>query len=153
MTTATDATSGSAQGVQILPLSKLWRVGLIAAVGASLVNLVFFWITKGLFDIPYLIPIGGPSGPLGLLPVGAIIIFNVLPAAGATVLLALLGKYRARPMRLFWTISAVAFVLSYLLPITLPSTVATATRIGLGLMHIIAVVVIVGALTKLGREK
>ena len=63
MTTTTDAESNSSQNEQVVPISKLWWVGLIAAAGAATANLIFFWITKGLFDIPYLIPMGGPSGP------------------------------------------------------------------------------------------
>ena len=143
----------AAQNEQVVPISKLWRVGLTAVVGASLANLVFFWVTKILFAMNYIIPMGGPSGPLEPMPAGVIIIFNVVPAIGATILLALLGKYVARPIRLFWIISGVVFLLSFILPLTLPSGVATSTKIGLSLMHIIAWPVIVGVLTKLGREK
>ena len=153
MTTTTHTVSNPSQNEQIIPISKLWRVGLIAAAAGSLANLVFYWITKGLFGIPYIIPIGGPSGPLEPMPLGAIIILNVVPAIGATILLALLGKYVARPIRLFWIISGVLFVLSFMLPLTLPASIATSTKIGLSLMHPIAWAVIAGVLTTLGREK
>ena len=143
----------AAQNEQVVAISKLWWVGLVAGVGAAIANLVFFWITKGIFDIPYIIPMGGPSGPLGALPAALIIVFNVVPAIGATILLAILGKFVSRPFRVFWIISVVAFILSFMLPLTLPSGVATSTKIGLGLMHIIAGAVIVGVLSTLGREK
>jgi hypothetical protein len=153
MTATRNAESNSSQNEQVVPISKLWWVGLIAAAGAATANLIFFWITKGVFGIPYLIPMGGPSGPLAALPAAVIIVFNVVPAIGATILLAILGKFVSRPFRVFWIISVVAFILSFMLPLTLPSGVATSTKIGLGLMHIIAGAVIVGVLSTLGREK
>lgn len=153
MATSTNAVSNSVQDEQIVPISKLWRVGLVAAVGAAIANLVFFWITKIVFSIPYLIPMGGPGGPLGSLPAVVIIMFNVVPAIGATLLLAILGKFLSRPFRVFWIISVVVFLASFMLPLNLPSVVGTSTRIGLSLMHIIAAAVIVGVLTRLGREK
>ena len=96
---------------------------------------------------------GGPSGPLRALPAALIIIFNVVPAIGATILLAILGKVLSRPIRVFWIISAVVFVLSFVLPLGLPSSVASSTRIGLSVMHPTAGAVIVGVLTTLGRQK
>ena len=153
MDATTNAASNSAQNEQIVPIGKLWWVGLVAAAGASIANLVFFWVTKSLFGIPYVIPMGGPSGPLTAMPAALIIVFNVVPAVGATILLAILGKVASRPIRVFWIISVAVFVLSFVLPIGLPSSVATSTRIGLPLMHFIAAAVIVGVLTTLGRQK
>ena len=148
-----NAESNSAQSEQIIPISKLWWVGLVAAAAASIANLIFFWVTKSVFDIPYIIPMGGPSGPLTAMPAALIIVFSTVPAVGATILLAILSKVASRPMRVFWIISVVVFVLSFVLPIGLPSTVASSTRIGLALMHVIAAAVIVGVLTTLGRQK
>ncbi len=142
----------AAQNEQVVPIGKLWRVGLTAVVGAALANLVFFLITKNVFGVPYIIPMGGPSGPLTSLPAVIIIMFNVVPAIGATILLAVLGKFLSRPLRVFWIISIVVFLISFMLPLTLPSSVATSTKIGLSLMHIIAAPVIIGVLTRLGRE-
>ena len=153
MATTTNAATRSDQNEQIVPISKLWWVGLVATGGAAMSNLVVFLITKGVFGIPYIIPMGGPSGPLRALPAALIIIFNVVPAIGATILLAILGKVLSRPIRVFWIISAVVFVLSFVLPLGLPSSVASSTRIGLSVMHPIAGTVIVGVLTTLGRQK
>ena len=153
MSTSINAASNSTQNEQVVPFSKLWRVGLIAAVGAASVNLVYFWVTKSVFAIPYIIPMGGPSGPLMSLPAVIIIMFNVVPAIGATILLAILGKFLSHPFRVFWIISVVVFVISFILPLSLPSGVATSTKISLSLMHVLAGTVIVGVLTTLGREK
>ena len=145
--------SRAAQNERVVAFSKLWWVGLVAGVGATIANFIFYLVTKSMFGIPYIIPLGGPSGPLGPLPAAAIIIFNFVPTIGATILLVVLGKFLSRPFRVFWIISGVVFLLSFILPLTLPSGVATSTKIGLSLMHIIAWPVIVGVLTKLGREK
>ena len=148
-----DPANTAAQNEQVAAISKLWWVGLVAGVGATIANFGFYWITKGVFGIPYIIPLGGPNGPLGPLPLPAIIIFNVVPAIGATILLVILGKFLTRPFRMFWIISVVLFLLSFILPLSLPLGVTTSTKIGLSLMHIITMPVIVGVLTKLGREK
>ncbi len=153
MAATTNAERNSAQNEQIVPISKLWWVGLVAAASASIANLVYFWVTKSVFGIPYIIPRGGPGGPLTAMPAALIIVFNVVPAIGATILLAILGKFVSRPFRVFWIISVAVFILSFMLPLTLPSAVATSTKIGLSLMHIIAAAVIVGVLSTLGREK
>ena len=153
MTTTTNTVTDPDRNGQIVPIGKLWRVGLIAAAGASLANLVLYWITKAMFGISYITPMGGPSGPLEPLPAGPIVFLNVVPAVGGTILLALLGKYVDRPIRSFWIISGVIFVLSFALPITLPATVAASTKIGLSLMHPIAWGIIGWVLTTQGREK
>ena len=151
MATNTKTAGNSMQSGQIAPLSKLWRAGLLAAVGATTINLLIFWIGKAVFEIPFLIPFGGPSGPLRPLPVAIIIIFIIVPAIGATLLLALLGKFLNRPIRAFWIISVIAFAISFLLPLSLPEGVASSTKISLSLMHIPAGALIVGLLTKSSR--
>jgi len=147
------ATNTAAQNERVVAISKLWWVGLVAGVGATIANFVFYWITKSVLGIPYIIPLGGPNGPLGPLPLAAIIIFNVVPAVGATILLAILGKFLSRPFRMFWIISVVVLAVSFILPLSLPSGVTTSTKIGLSLMHIITMPVIVGVLTKFGCDK
>ncbi|MCH7574361.1 MAG: hypothetical protein IIA59_04465 [Candidatus Marinimicrobia bacterium] len=153
MTTTTNTAGDPNRNEQIVPIGKLWRVGLIAAAGASLANLALYWVAKAMFGISFIIPMGGPSGPLEPLPAGPIVFLNVVPAIGGTILLALLGKYVARPIRLFWIISGVLFLLSFALPITLPAGIATSTKIGLSLMHPITWGIIGWVLTTRGREK
>ena len=87
---------------------------------------------------------GGPSGPLEPRPAVAIIILVVVPAVGATILLALPGKYVARPIRPFWIISGVLFVVSSMMPLFLSASLATSSKNGLRLMHPIVWAVIAG---------
>jgi len=152
MSTSTNAASSSTHHEHVIPFSKLWQVGLIAAVGAASVNLVYFWVTKSVFDIPYMI-MRGPSGPSISIDAMLIIIFNVVPAFGATILLAMLGRYSSRPFRVFWIISAAVFLISFMLPLGQPSSVESSTKIGLSLMHFPAGAIILGTLSRWGREK
>ncbi|MDK1030279.1 MAG: DUF6069 family protein [Anaerolineae bacterium] len=137
---------------QVVPISKLWWVGLLAVVAAAIPNLVYFWITKNVFDIPYLIARGG-TGPMLPLPWFMIILFILVPTISATILLAILGKLVSRPFLVFWIISGVVLVLSFIPTFSLPSNIVNSTKIGLGLMHVIAAPIVVGVLSTLGRKK
>ena len=148
-----EITNFEAQRKQVAPINKLWWVGLVAGAVATIANLVFFWITKSGFGVPYILPLRGPSSPLVNLPETEIILAHVGPAIGATAILAILGKFLSRPFRVFRIISALLLIISFILPLfLLPSGVATSTKIGLMLMHIIAAAIIVGILTRLGRS-
>lgn len=136
---------------RVVPVSKLWWVALVAAAGSALANLIFWLITRAV-GISYVIPLGGPGSPLEPLPAAPVIIASALPALVAAVLLALLGRFVARPVRIFWIISIVFLVLSFAMPFTLPAEVAFSTKIALNVMHVISGAVIVGVLTTLGRE-
>lgn len=142
----------SSQEQQVVSISKLWWVGLVAAAGAAIANLILFLITRGL-GIPYAMPLQGPDAALEPLPASMVIIASAVPAIGATILLAILVKFLAQPIRVFWIITAVFLVISFAGPLTLPATVALSTKIGLTLMHVVAWAVIVGILTTLGREE
>jgi len=153
MATHTKTTGNSAQKESIAPLSKLWKASLLAVVGALTINLLIYWIGKTVFEAPFIIPFGGPSGPLRPFPVFIIFPFIIVPAIGATLLLAILGKYLNRPIRAFWIISAVVFAFSFMLPLGLPETVASSTKISLILMHFPAGALIVALLTRYSRTK
>jgi hypothetical protein len=142
----------SSQDQQVVPISKLWWVGLVAAAGAAIANLILFLITRGL-GIPYIMPLQGPDAALEALPASMVIIASVVPAIGATILFAILGKFLAQPIRVFWIIAAVFLVISFAGPFTFPTAVALSTKIGLTLMHVVAGAAIVGILTTRGREK
>lgn len=144
-------TQSSVQAGQVAPISKLWWVGLVAALSATVANVIFFVVTKGL-GIPYILPLQGPEAPLELLPVMMVVIASMVPTIGATFLLVVLGKFLAKPLRVFWIISVVFLLGSLVLPLTLPVTVAVSTKIGLSAMHVIAGAAIVGVLSKLGRH-
>ena len=142
----------SMQNREAVRISKLWRAGLVAAVTAAAANVLLFGLTK-LLGVPYIMPLQGPESPLEPLPVIMIIIATVVPTIGATLLLAVLARFLARPLRFFWIISAVFLLLSFMGPFSLPAAVALSTKISLSLMHLITGVVVVWVLSALGRDK
>lgn len=129
--------------------NKLWQAGLVAAVSAVIANTIILLLARGLFNIPMTIPMQPGAEPTVLtLPIVAI--FSVVAAVGATILLALLGRFVARPVRVFQIIAVVFLLLSFGGPASLQ--VAVSTKAILMLMHVVSAVVIVGVLAKLGWE-
>jgi hypothetical protein len=60
--------------------------------------------------------------------------------------------FARRPVRLFRIVAAVALMLSFVMPATVPD-VPVAMRLSLALMHVVAWAVIVGLLTTLARNE
>lgn len=131
--------------------SRLLWVGPLAAVIAAVANLLVFVIAQNLLGIALMGPAGPGSTEMAPLPAAAVVISSVVPAIGATVLLAVLGKFLVRPIPVFRIISVVLLILSFAGPLSLPVDVAA--KLTLSLMHLVAAVAIVGVLTTLGREK
>ena len=132
---------------QVAQFRRLWPIGLVAAAGATVANVVFFFVSKEI-GIPYLVTMQGSLGPL---PPVMVIVSSVIPAVAATVLFALLGKFLSRPIRVFTIISIIVLLISLAPPLTMPGEVAVSTKVSLVVMHIITAAVTVGVLTRLGR--
>jgi hypothetical protein len=131
--------------------SRLLWVGPVAAVTAAIANLVVFLIVQNLLEITLIGPAGPGSTEMAPLPAIAVIIASIVPAVAATLLLAVLGKFLARPIQTFWIISIVFLILSFAPPLGLP--VDAATKVVMGLMHVVAAIAIVGVLTAFGRAR
>jgi hypothetical protein len=142
----------SSQGTvqrESLAYSHLWWAGLLAALVAAVANLVILVVARNLLDIPVMAPAMPASAEMAPLSAIAIIIASVIPAIGATILLAVLGKFLEYPIRVFWIISVVFLLISFTSPLNLPVDIAS--KVTLSLMHLIAAVAIVGVLTTLPR--
>ncbi|MDK1119195.1 MAG: DUF6069 family protein, partial [Anaerolineae bacterium] len=137
---------------QVVPISKLWWVGLLAVVAAAIPVFIYYFITKSVFDIPYTFPMGR-TGPMVALPLPAIVMFIFVPTVAGTILLAILGKLVSRPFRVFWIISGVVLILSFFPTLNIPAPTTTSTKIGLVLMHVITAPIVVWVLSTLGRKK
>jgi hypothetical protein len=128
----------------------VWVAPLAGAV-AALANLMIFGAAKQVAGIPFVIPVSGPGSPLEPLPAFMVIAGSFVPALGAAVVVWMLGKFTARPLRVFWIVSLLVLMLSLVPLVSLP--VDLPTKLGLGLMHTVAAAAIVGVVTALGREK
>jgi hypothetical protein len=79
-----------------------------------------------------------------------VVLSTAVPAAVATLLLAVLNRFTARPVTIFRIIAALILLLSLVAPLTLP--VPLGVRLTLVSMHIITAVIIVYVLTGRARS-
>ncbi|MGH3086667.1 MAG: DUF6069 family protein, partial [Rubrobacteraceae bacterium] len=95
-----------------------------------------------------LVPAASGESPI---TAGMVVVASVVGAVGATVVFAVIGLFSRRPARLFWIVSIVALVLSFVAPATIGAPVAMI--MSLEVMHVVAWAVIVGTLTTLTRRE
>lgn len=145
------ATNRMVTGSERVPVNRLWRRGAIAAVAAPLANLLVFFLVPWLFNFALEIPVMGPGSPIGPLPPFMVVLSSFVPAVGATLLLAVLRRFTARPVILFRGIALGFLLLSFIAPLTLP--VPLNVRLTLASMHVVAAAVITYVLTAQPRQK
>lgn len=129
---------------------KLWWVAFVAAATAFVSALIVFGLAQ-LLNMPLEILTPPAYEVLAPLQMSVIAWATIPPAIGATVLLALLGRFTRRPFLIFQIIALVFLLLSFGGPLSLP--VSGTVKVVLGIMHTVAASAIVGVLSTLGREK
>ena len=145
--------SHSLHEVQIAPnekvvgLSRLWWVGLLVIVVATVVNIVLALGATALFaSLATFSPLG--AGTIGL--------FTVVGALGAVIVFAWLGRFAQRPIHLFRIVAIAVLVLSLIPDILLlvqpvfPSTTMAGVA-ALMFLHIVTAAICFSMLTTLGR--
>jgi len=135
--------------VERVAIRELWWGALVAAVAAFAAAVVLFGIA-GLFGVPLEVMAPPTYETLSPMEVSFIAQATIPPAIGATILLAILGRFTRRPFLIFQIVAAVFLLLSFGGLLSLP--VSGAVKIVLGLIHIVAAGAIVGVLSTLGRE-
>jgi hypothetical protein len=143
------ATSSRRQIDSTLSGSALWTAAGLGALVAVVVNLIIYYVGRGLFAIPFLVLQPGSNTPAPLNPI-MIVVTCVIPAIGAAIFFWLLKRFASSPLRIFQIVSIVLALLSMASPLTMP--VALSTRLALALMHIVAGAAIVGAFTWMARR-
>lgn len=126
----------------------MWIAPLIA-LAAAVANALVYLIATAMRVIPSGFIIPGPGTPLTL---GMVVGSTVVPALLAGVVFALLGRFTRRPTRNFVVLSGVFLALSFVTPLTIPGAPLPMV-LAMELMHIVAVVVIVGGLITLARRR
>lgn len=140
--------SNRAGGERVAGLGRLLAYGAVAGVAAAMLNAVVYLVASAVRAIPQGVEIPNTGGPL---PLGAVVVFSFVPALLAAGLLALLGRFARRPLRVFTVVAVVVFVLSLYTPFSIPGA-PVAMILTLELMHAVAALVIVGVLTRMGRR-
>jgi len=126
-------------------MQRIGIAGLIALLMALAGNLFLAMFTVSGFDTPE---------SFQPLQASSVSLFTTIGVVGATVVFALLAWLRENPLPLYWTISAVVLLVSFIPNIImLVNGTAAAAVISLMLMHVIAAVASVGSMTWLLRQK
>jgi hypothetical protein len=147
--------SHSLHEIQVAPnekvagLSRLWWVGLLVIVVATVVNIVLALGATTLFaGLAAFSPLG--TGTIGL--------FTFVGALGAVIVFALLGRFAQRPIHLFRIAAVIVLMLSLIPDILLlvqpvfPSTTLAGVAV-LMLLHIVTAAICVSMLTTLGHAR
>ncbi len=142
-----DAQSNYVEGERVA-LGRLLWAGPLAAIAAAAANTIVYFVAFALGAMPRDVVVEG-SEPVTL---GPVVFSSLVGAVGAVVLFAIVALLARRPIRVFRIVAAVALVLSFATPFTIPGA-PVAMVATLLLMHVVAAVVIVGILTTLARAK
>lgn len=128
-----------------IDLRRLPQATIIGAVIGVVINLVIYYGAARAAGLEFRAPVPPTNEPMPL-PVIAVITATVVPAIGAALVLALLSRFTARPLRIFLICAAVVLVISFAGPFTLP--VSLLEQMVLNLMHVVAAGAIVWALLR-----
>jgi len=128
-------------------LLRAFPAALVAAIGANLA--VFLICTYGL-DMTMAL-VDPESGERKVMGIQAIVGSSAVSTVGATVLLALLRRYTRQPLRVFHVIAGAFLVLS-MIPVVFAPVNTGATRIVMGVMHVVTAIAIVTVLGRIGQR-
>jgi Family of unknown function (DUF6069) len=137
----TEASTGAGSPARAaLPAGPVWRAGLLAALAATVVNGVVWFLLQRVFDVGLEIPSQPGGTELTSLPLSAVLFITAFSSLVGAVVLWLLTRRGPSGVRL-WAILAVAFgVLSALPALGLDTSIGR--RLGLVLFHLLATVTV-----------
>ena len=138
MTEASTGTGSAARAA--LPSGPVWRAGLLAALAATVVNLLAWLLVQRVLDAGLRIPSQPGSTELTSLPLATVVTVTAFSALVGAAVLWLLTRRGPSGVRR-WAILAVAFGALSALP-ALSIDVSLARRLGLVLFHLLATVVV-----------
>jgi hypothetical protein len=138
MTEASTGTGPEARAA--LPAGPVWQAGLLAALAATVVNGIAWFLLQQVFDVGLEIPSQPGGTELTSLPLSAVLFITAFSGLIGAVVLWLLTRRGPSGIRL-WAILAVAFgALSALPAFGLDTSIGR--RLGLVLFHLLATVTV-----------
>ena len=138
MTEASTGTGSEARAA--LPAGPVWQAGLLAALAATVVNGVVWFLLQQVFDVGLEIPSQPGGTELTSLPRSAVLFITAFPSLVGAVVLWQLTRRGPSGIRL-WAILAVAFGVVSALP-ALGLDTSIGHRLGLVLFHLLATVTV-----------
>lgn len=143
-----ETTTSTATKSRAVATGRLWWAGALAALLASVVNLVIYFAFPAIFNFTLAIPLS--SSQPEQLPFIVVIVVTVLASLVATGLMALLKLTTNRPVTIFRVVAAVILLASLGGPFSLP--VALSIQLTLSVMHILTAAIIIYFLTVRGES-
>ena len=138
MTEASTGTGPEARAA--LPAGPVWQAGLLAALAATVVNGIAWFLLQQVFDVGLEIPSQPGGTELTSLPLSAVLFITAFSSLIGAAVLWLLTRRGPSGIRL-WAILAVAFgALSALPAFGLDTSIGR--RLGLVLFHLLATVTV-----------
>ena len=138
MTEASTGTGPEARAA--LPAGPVWQAGLLAALAATVVNGIAWFLLQQVFDVGLEIPSQPGGTELTSLPLSAVLFITAFSGLIGAAVLWLLTRRGPSGIRL-WAILAVAFgALSALPAFGLDTSIGR--RLGLVLFHLLATVTV-----------
>jgi Family of unknown function (DUF6069) len=137
----TEASTGTGSEARAaLPAGPVWQAGLLAALAATVVNGIVWFLLQQVFDVGLEIPSQPGGTELTALPLSAVLFITAFSSLVGAVVLWLLTRRGPSGIRL-WAILAVAFgALSALPAFGLDTSIGR--RLGLVLFHLLATVTV-----------
>ena len=144
MTEAPTGTGSPARAA--LPAGPVWQAGLLAALAATVVNGIVWFLLQQVFDVGLEIPSQPGGTELTTLPLSAVLFITAFASLVGAVALWLLARRGPSGVRL-WAILAVAFGALSALP-ALGIDTTTGRQLGLVLFHLLATVVVLAVVRR-----
>ena len=137
----TEASTGTgSESRAALPAGPVWQAGLLAALAATVVNGILWFLLQQVFDVGLEIPSQPGGTELSALPLSAVLFITAFSSLVGAAVLWLLTRRGPSGVRL-WAILAVAFgALSALPAFGLDTSIGR--RLGLVLFHLLATVTV-----------
>jgi hypothetical protein len=132
-----------------IPLGRLALATLAGAVAAAVVNAIVYWIADAAGSLPNDVLVTTPGGEQAI-DLVAVLTMSFIPILVTGVVLAIIDRISRRPFQIFWTISAVALLVSFFSIFGIEDAPGDMI-VALMFMHAVAAIVGVGVLSRLAR--
>ncbi|MDQ3657723.1 MAG: DUF6069 family protein [Chloroflexota bacterium] len=140
----------SSQSPRRIPLVRILIGTLAAIVAATVVNVIVFSIGDAAGAFPDDFRFSAPGGETSM-GVGNVILTTITYLVFGGVVFAIISRLSTRPVRVFWYVAAVAFVLSLVTPFTIEDAPGDMIAFLL-LMHLLAAVIGVWVMTRVATS-
>ena len=130
--------------------ARVWKAGALAAVLASVVNVLIYLIADGLIEGQIAVPQPPPDGEVRQLPIVVVIAFSAVPILLGTVAFQLAARFSRAHAAAVLAIGVVVMLLSLWAPLSID--VESSTKLALVPMHLVAGAAFIGFLAPLLRS-